>query len=304
MELRQLRTFEAVIEHGTVTDAANALGLAPSSVSEQIRTLERSLGVELFDRGPKGMRLTAAGERMRGWAGRLLGQAEQARREVAGEPPVVRLGAPLLQLDGIEDLEVEAAIPESLAPGVAVGAELALSVDEGAPGLRGMVRELASASDSASRTVTARVALPAGAAVHAGQFARVWLPGSATPVLLVPRAAVSALGQMERVFVATPERRAALRLVRTGAGRGEFIEIAAGLEPGERVILDAPPALRFAHSRFTGADPPGAGETSCDHPGHRVSEMCRWYSRSDKMRASIQIHRPAELLLPCQVSAQ
>ncbi|MFB4297397.1 LysR family transcriptional regulator [Actinomadura sp. NTSP31] len=93
MELRQLRTFEAVIEHGTVTDAANALGLAPSSVSEQVRTLERSLGVALFDRGPKGMRLTGAGERMRGWAGRLLAQAEQARREVAGEPPVVRLGA-------------------------------------------------------------------------------------------------------------------------------------------------------------------------------------------------------------------
>ncbi|KAB2371082.1 LysR family transcriptional regulator [Actinomadura montaniterrae] len=93
MELRQLRTFEAVIEHGTVTDAANALGLAPSSVSEQIRTLERSLGVDLFDRGPKGMRLTGAGERMRGWAGRLLTQAEQARREVAGGPPVVRLGA-------------------------------------------------------------------------------------------------------------------------------------------------------------------------------------------------------------------
>jgi DNA-binding transcriptional LysR family regulator len=93
MELRQLRTFEAVIEHGTVTDAAVALGLAPSSVSEQIRTLERSLGVALFDRRPKGMRLTAAGERMRDWAGRLLRQAEQARREVAGEPPAVRLGA-------------------------------------------------------------------------------------------------------------------------------------------------------------------------------------------------------------------
>ncbi|TDD81257.1 LysR family transcriptional regulator [Actinomadura darangshiensis] len=93
MELRQLRTFEAVVAHRTVTDAANALGLAPSSVSEQIRTLEKSLGVALFDRGPKGMELTAAGERMRGWARRLLRQAEQARAEVAGEGPVLRLGA-------------------------------------------------------------------------------------------------------------------------------------------------------------------------------------------------------------------
>jgi DNA-binding transcriptional LysR family regulator len=93
MELRQLRTFEAVVAHRTVTDAAIALGLAPSSVSEQVRTLEKSLGVALFDRGPKGMRLTSAGDRLRGWARRLLDQAEQARREVIAARPVLRLGA-------------------------------------------------------------------------------------------------------------------------------------------------------------------------------------------------------------------
>src|ERR1700754_216981 len=58
MELRQLRTFEAVVRHRTVTDAAVALEMAPSSVSEQIRTLERSLGVALFERTSTGMRLT------------------------------------------------------------------------------------------------------------------------------------------------------------------------------------------------------------------------------------------------------
>ncbi|GIJ56395.1 LysR family transcriptional regulator [Virgisporangium aurantiacum] len=91
MELRQLRTFETVVAHGTVTDAAVALGMAPSSVSEQIRTLEKSLGVALFERGARGMRLTPEGVRLRGWARRLLEQAEQARRDVAG--PVLRLGA-------------------------------------------------------------------------------------------------------------------------------------------------------------------------------------------------------------------
>ncbi|WP_182900998.1 LysR family transcriptional regulator [Microbispora sp. H10830] len=93
MELRQLRTFEAVVAHRTVTDAAVALDLAPSSVSEQIRTLERDLGVALFERGPRGMRLTAAGERLRGWARRLLDQADQARRDVVEARPVLRLGA-------------------------------------------------------------------------------------------------------------------------------------------------------------------------------------------------------------------
>ncbi|MGC0419972.1 LysR family transcriptional regulator [Embleya sp. AB8] len=93
MELRQLRTFEAVTLSGTVTAAANLLGIAPSSVSEQIRVLEKSVGVVLFDRGPKGMTLTPAGERMRDWARRLLDQAEQARREVADAAPLLRLGA-------------------------------------------------------------------------------------------------------------------------------------------------------------------------------------------------------------------
>ncbi|MFF7246976.1 LysR family transcriptional regulator [Embleya sp. NPDC008237] len=93
MELRQLRTFETVTRTGTVTAAANVLGIAPSSVSEQIRVLEKSVGVALFDRGPRGMTLTSAGERMRDWAHRLLDQAEQARREVAEAAPPLRLGA-------------------------------------------------------------------------------------------------------------------------------------------------------------------------------------------------------------------
>ncbi|MGW7252932.1 LysR family transcriptional regulator [Streptomyces sp. NPDC054834] len=93
MELRQLRTFEAVLRHGTITEAAGALGLAPSSVSAQVRALEKSVGVPLFDRTASGMRATAAGDRMALWARRLLEQAERAAREVRGEPPLLRLGA-------------------------------------------------------------------------------------------------------------------------------------------------------------------------------------------------------------------
>ncbi|MEV4622781.1 LysR family transcriptional regulator [Asanoa sp. NPDC049573] len=93
MELQHLRTFEAVLLHRTVTDGAVALGLAPSSVSQQIRTLEAGLGVALFERGPRGMTPTPAGLRLRGWARRLLDQAEQARLDVRGERQRLRLGA-------------------------------------------------------------------------------------------------------------------------------------------------------------------------------------------------------------------
>ncbi|MFC9287019.1 LysR family transcriptional regulator [Streptomyces sp. NPDC057052] len=93
MELRQLATFEAVIRHRTVTDAAVALGLAPSSVSQQIRTLETALAVTLFTRGPRGMEPTPAGERLRGWARTLLDTAEQAVHDVRTERRRLRLGA-------------------------------------------------------------------------------------------------------------------------------------------------------------------------------------------------------------------
>lgn len=93
MELRQLRTFEAVIRYRTITDAANALDLAPSSVSQQIRTLEASLGVALFARGPRGMELTDAGKRLQGWARTLLSQADQAIRDVREERRSLRFGA-------------------------------------------------------------------------------------------------------------------------------------------------------------------------------------------------------------------
>jgi DNA-binding transcriptional LysR family regulator len=93
VELRQLRIFAAVARHRTVTDAANTLGMAPSSVSAQVRALEESLGGTLFERTPKGMRMTPAGERLVSWANRLLDQAEQARREVTSAGDAVRLGA-------------------------------------------------------------------------------------------------------------------------------------------------------------------------------------------------------------------
>jgi DNA-binding transcriptional LysR family regulator len=50
MDVRYLKTFVAVAEHGTFAAAADAVGLSPSSVSMQIRALEQHLEIELFDR--------------------------------------------------------------------------------------------------------------------------------------------------------------------------------------------------------------------------------------------------------------
>jgi DNA-binding transcriptional LysR family regulator len=62
MELRHLRYFVSVAEQGSFLRAAEHVRVAQSALSKQIRDLEREIGAPLFERLPRGARLTAAGE--------------------------------------------------------------------------------------------------------------------------------------------------------------------------------------------------------------------------------------------------
>ncbi|MGH2891878.1 MAG: LysR family transcriptional regulator, partial [Solirubrobacteraceae bacterium] len=62
IELRHLRYMIAVAESGQLTQAAARLHLAQPALSQSIRQVERELGTPLFDRHPRGVTLTAAGE--------------------------------------------------------------------------------------------------------------------------------------------------------------------------------------------------------------------------------------------------
>ena len=61
MELRQLRSFLKVVELQSFSKAAKALGYSQSAMSVQIRELETELGVRLFDRLGKCVRVTSHG---------------------------------------------------------------------------------------------------------------------------------------------------------------------------------------------------------------------------------------------------
>jgi LysR family transcriptional regulator, hydrogen peroxide-inducible genes activator len=62
MEFRQLRYFYAVARAGSFTRAAEELGIAQPSLSQQIRALEKKVGTPLFERLGRSLRLTAFGE--------------------------------------------------------------------------------------------------------------------------------------------------------------------------------------------------------------------------------------------------
>ncbi|HEX9394696.1 MAG TPA: LysR family transcriptional regulator [Gemmatimonadales bacterium] len=78
MELRHLKYFVAVAEARSFVRAAGRLRVAQPSLSRQIRDLEQELGVKLFDRLPRGTRLTRAGEAFLEDARRTLDSASSA----------------------------------------------------------------------------------------------------------------------------------------------------------------------------------------------------------------------------------
>ena len=84
MEFKQLETFKLLTEELSFTRTAERLNYAQSSVTAQIQSLERELGVPLFERLGKRVYLTEAGTRLQTYAERLLDLAHEAHLAVPG----------------------------------------------------------------------------------------------------------------------------------------------------------------------------------------------------------------------------
>lgn len=79
MELNQLRSFVCVAREQNLTRAARILHISQSALSTQIRGLEDSLGIILFERQARGMTLTVNGKTLLGQARMILDAAENMR---------------------------------------------------------------------------------------------------------------------------------------------------------------------------------------------------------------------------------
>lgn len=80
--LPYLETFVAVVENGSFTAAAKALGISKPVVSKQVSHLEQSLGVQLLQRSTRRMHLTEAGEIFTRYAQGIVEDAKEAEQSV------------------------------------------------------------------------------------------------------------------------------------------------------------------------------------------------------------------------------
>lgn len=96
LDPRLLRAFVAIADAGSFTEAAERLNMTQSTISQQLARLEMALGHVLIDRAARPIAPTARGERLLGYARRILSlgrEAEAALGQLAGAS-AIRLGVP------------------------------------------------------------------------------------------------------------------------------------------------------------------------------------------------------------------
>lgn len=85
--MRHLKLFEyinAIVTSGSIRRAAEQLFITPSALDRRVQQLENELDAPLFERHPRGMRLTAAGEIFLGYVRRHLAEIERVQSQIAG----------------------------------------------------------------------------------------------------------------------------------------------------------------------------------------------------------------------------
>ena len=95
----------------------------------------------------------------------------------------------------------------------------------------------------------------------AGRLAATFIPSQLTPLLIVPAQAIQRHGQVSSVYV-VQNGVATLRLIRVGATSSEGVEVVAGLDAGESIVVSPLTGLADGVNVTVGNPPTGTGGAS------------------------------------------
>jgi RND family efflux transporter MFP subunit len=158
-------------------------------------------------------------------------------RKLANAGDLAAPGRPVLVLEDPTRLQIETSVPEDvlgrLKPGLAVPVEV-----DGVEGrVEGKVARISPAADPVSRTFLVKLDV-AARGLRSGAFARALFPAGERTSLAVPATALVNRAGIDGVFVLDKDAVAQFRMVRRGGEVGGLIEIQAGLQAGERIVIE------------------------------------------------------------------
>ncbi len=150
-------------------------------------------------------------------------------------------GTPFLTLEQEGLYWTDLVLPERHIQSVQVGARVKVVVPAmNNQAFEGEVDRIVPSADARSRSFMVKVSMPEGPDYKSGMFARVAIPVGGAGVLLVPRSAVVAQGQLNGVYVVNDKGIARLRLIRVSKTMDSQVEVVSGLTDGQQYVSVVP----------------------------------------------------------------
>ena len=146
-------------------------------------------------------------------------------------------GKPLFVVHNPRGLRLEASVREGMIARVKPGSAVDVEFTALSTTVAGTVEEIVPSADPVSRAFLVRVSLPVVEGLYPGMFGRLNVPLESRPTVLVPREAISEVGQLRTVLVLV-DGRWVRRYVTLGEGSGDRAEVLSGLDGGETIGWD------------------------------------------------------------------
>ncbi len=154
-------------------------------------------------------------------------------------------GIPLLTVEDSGRYRLEVPVEEGQISRIRLGKSVPVRVDAiSYPGMQGVVSEIQPSADPASRTYLVKVNLPPSSDLRSGMYGEAYFEVGASSRMWLPRQSIVREGQLEGVFVVDKSHVARLRLLKLGEVSPSAVEVLAGLDNGETVVVEGMKTLQ------------------------------------------------------------
>jgi len=153
-------------------------------------------------------------------------------------------GVPLLTLEDDNHYRLEVAVEESQVRNIPVRTPAQVEIEAIGQQLVSPVTEVVPAADPATRSYIIKIDLPTAGkmgilrGLHSGLFGRARFAVGKRQAITVPQTSIVQRGQLVGLYAINPEGIAHLRLIKTGKTSADRVEVLAGLNEGDRIVID------------------------------------------------------------------